>query len=695
MGVLRSIASALRSVLFTVRRKFASPWKDPNSKGSSGPELGAWERKVSSQSTGGGVRRPNTASTSTSFRTEEISDSQEQVKVDELKKIEPEVSLPPCQEVSFPPLATPEDATSLQIVDIAVPAISLPESDPDVSSCQEEQEPSTENTVLEEKYLNDSSPPKQPVAESDGEESDTIILSNSESGDTDSHQEIEPTNSVVKTAFGLNDSNEQSEEHPLDTLLERKDQTEDTTKNGSKEVIKPKRRPTKYQPSIRTADTTNRTRSNNAKQTEANTSRLRTLRMCLHVVLGLRNQFRMSLIPERTEDLEEEIEIIEPDGQITTWSASQDEWYCDIVPKNLGDLLVNGADWELHSEAEQLRWVLSWQKIYVLARDSAGTISGFMPIPRLILFEEHLIMCTKEQEESVRQSLADAGCADPTYISNGSGAPDGWVLFQGVRPTAAVAHDDSAGILNILRPIHGIEIVFRGGIRLSHSTWLNAHPPAIFIRGFDAKILEVMVDGNCAYCDEAGKYTADAWDELGHHTVFCGGVTQSYELVDAINEWEFFDAFSYAPDINKERMISICGPAIFPSSGREFIALVPNENACIIGAIPGQIALVSMDEDVRRGEHLAVADFPIVWVLPPNPLSCDKSSSYVNMINCEKVVKNIGLGNRKFNQNILRWCQAILNASRKQLNVEPSTGEAKQLWDSYKKTARRYWRCLR
>lgn len=695
MGVIRSIANALRSALFTVRRILASPWKDTNTNGLSGPELGTGKKKAFSQSSGSKVKGPSTAPVSTSSCREEISSSQEQVKTNQQKKIEPEILVPPRQAASLPPLATPEDSTPSQAVDKAVPANRLPESGTDVSSRQEEQESPTENTVFEKKHLNDISAPKQPATESEGKESDERVLGTSESGDTDSHQEIEPAIPVVKAATGLNESSEQSEEHPLDALLERKDQTEDSIKNGSKEVVKPKRRPTKYQPPIRTPDATKRTRSNNANQTEANTSRVRTFRMHLHVMLGRRNQFRMSLLPERTEDLEEEIEVIEPDGQITTWSASQDEWYCDIVTQNLGDLLVNGADWELHSEVDQLRWVLSGREIYVLASNSAGTISGYIPVSRLILFEEHLVLCTKEQEENVRKALVDAGCLDPIYVPDGSGVPEGWVLFQSVRPTVAVAHDDSGGILTILRPIEDIEIVFRGGIRLGHSTWLNGHPPAIFTRGGDNKELEVIIGGNIATSDDAGKYTADAWDAPGQHTVFCGGVTQSYELVDAINEWEFFEAFSYTPIGNSERVVTVCGPAIFPSTENEFVSLVPSNNTCLIGAVPGQITLSSTDYGVRRGEYLAVADFPIVWAFPPNPLTCNKSSSYVEMISCENVVKHIDSRSRKDSQNILRWCHAILNASRKQLSVGSTTEETKQLWQSYKSVARRYWRQLR
>lgn len=555
--------------------------------------------------------------------------------------------------------------------------------------------PLSENTQVKGKDKNDISITEQRTTQSEGKESDKRIPDSSKPDSNDLHQETGPTNPATEMATSHHEDNEWTEDQLLDVGLEGESQTEDSINNRSEAVGKPKRQPTKYQPSIRTPDATQRARKDKTNQTEAISSRLQTLRMHLHIMLGRRNQFRMSLLPERTEDIEEEIEIIDPDGQITTWSACQDEWYSNVVPPKFGNLLVNGADWESHSEVDQLRWVLSGREIYVLASSSAGTISGYIPVSRLILFEDHLVLCTIEQEENVRQALVDAGCSDLTYVPDGSGIPEGWVLFQSVHPTVAIAHDDSGGIITILRPIEDIEIVFRGGIRLNHSIWLNAHPPAIFTRGADNKELEVMIDGNTAHSDETGKYTIDNWDTPGQHTVFCGGVTQSYELVDATNEWELFNAFSYVPNTKSERTVTICGPVISPGTESEFMSLVTCDNTCLIGAVPGQITLLSTNSVIRRGDRLAVTNYPIVWALPPNPFTCNKSSSYVKMISCENTVKNIDARNKKAKLNILRWCDAILNSSRRQLRVEPATEEAQQLWEVYKIIARRYWRDLR
>ena len=685
MGILQSTANVLRSVLFTVWRILVSPWKDSNTTGLSRPILGAGKRKASSRSSSSEVERPSTAPVSASTRMQEVSKLQARVEANKQKEIEPKISLPSRQAITpLPSAAALKDITPAQSVEKSVPTDRSPESNSEGSYSQEEQELPTKYILLKENNSNKAASPKQPDTEGEDKKSDEGTQGN-----------VEHTNSVAKIPAVPNESGEQPKAHQPSVLSECIDHQEDLIKNRSRKADKQKKQPTKYQPSIRTLDATKRTRGNNASQTEAITSRVHTFRMHLRVMLGHRNQFRISLLPERTKDLEEEIEIRGPDGQIATWPASQDEWYCDVVPLNFGELLINGAVWELSSETQQLRWVLSGREIYVLASSSAGTISGYLPVQRLILFEEHLVLCTKQQEKRVRQALSDAGCSDMGYVSDRDNLPEGWILFNNVRPTIAVSHDNSAGILNVLRPIHSIEIVLKGGIRLSHISWLNAHPPAISIRGTDSKELSVMIDGNTAYCGETGKYMAEAWNNPGHHVIFCGGVTRSYELVNTSNEWGFFNAFSYIQNVDNERMFNICGPAVLPGSENEYVSLAPSKNTCIIGTVPGQIAISSMDVGIRRDEYLAVADFPIVWVLPSNPLTCSKPNSYVKMISSEEVVKHIEVGNRKINQNILRWCHAILDASRRQLRVEPATEETKQLWGSYVKTARRYWRYLR
>jgi len=456
-----------------------------------------------------------------------------------------------------------------------------------------------------------------------------------------------------------------------------------------------KKQPSKYKPTIRTPSSTRRSRNNNPYQINTADSRLRTLRMHLHISFGRRKQCKASLLPERICDLDIDVEVEGPDGNLSTWFASQDEWYSDVEPGNLGELLFNGADWKLISDTSQLNWVLSAREIYVLASSSAGTISGYVPVSRLILFERHVVLCTKRQDETVQQALSNAGCSQFGKLDESKGAPQGWVIFYDVKPSISITHDESVGLLNILRPVDNVEIILHGGIRISHSTWLKTHPPAIYIRGADIQEKEVMIDNEKAICDHSGKFTTDTWNTLGQHTIFCRGVSQSYELVEVTNEWEYFDAYSYNLKRSKNVSVDVCGPAILLNSENDFISLVPYDNSCLIGAVPGQITISPRSNKLQNDEYLAVAEFPIVWALPLNPLTCNKTNSTLKLINYEHVVKEVDISTRKIARDVVLWSQAILNSSRRHLRIEPDADRSLQLWKDYKKIARKYWRLLR
>lgn len=450
-----------------------------------------------------------------------------------------------------------------------------------------------------------------------------------------------------------------------------------------------KRLPPKYKPSIRTPETTKRTKRQQTDEIEG--SGVRSLNMSVHVVFGLRNRCRVSLLPTRSGDLGEDVEVRGPNGQ-EMWSAYQDEWYSGIQPPNIGTLLKQGGIWE-YPEA-QTQWVLSGRKLYVLAPNP--TISGFVSAPRLILGENHLVLCNKLQQGAVREALAEAGCSQPAIISEDHGVPADWVLFRSVRPTVPIQHDNESGIYNILRPLHDLEIVRWGGIRLSHSTWLNGHLPHLRIRGVSGDEPEVMIDGKPASADANGNYTASGWDKPGLHTVFSGGVTQSYEVRDGLQEWRMFDAFVYRPSCaeTSKRSIMICGPLVVPNTGNVSASLTPSLNTCFLGAIPGQIAISPKPNDVRTPEFLAVADFPIVWTLPSNPLGSDRSLACVKLIRSQHVIlehKKAFRGNR---EAVLQWCYKILEASYKRLRIAPDT-ISRELWAEYKRAARGLRRQLR
>lgn len=448
----------------------------------------------------------------------------------------------------------------------------------------------------------------------------------------------------------------------------------------------------RYKPSVRTPQT-GRARLK-LRAVDMSASRARSLSMSLHLVASRRNKWNLAILPPRAAELPETIEVTGPDGQ-QTWNACQDEWFGDIFPPDLGELLRNGAQW-ISDETSDTRWTLSGRDIYVLARCPAGTISAQITTPRLALGEEHAVLCTEDNELAARASLADAGCAGPLPAIRGNGIPDGWVLFTQVRPTAGVAHEDHVGIYNVLRPVHDVDIVLSGGIRITRSSWLLGHPPRIAIRGMADSETQVMIDGIVATGGVDGGHMVNGWDSTGLHTVFCGGISKTYELTEGLQEWPSFPAFSYlgGETDSKEYAVSICGPVVSLSAGAQLATLVPAENNFIVGAVPGQIAIASPTSDFRRKELLAITGFPAVWGLPANPLRCQKGTNCIRLLSAVPI-QTAGLAPAASRVAILRWCRAILDASRKHLPINPDNQHARELWAEYKKAARRLWRQLK
>lgn len=448
-----------------------------------------------------------------------------------------------------------------------------------------------------------------------------------------------------------------------------------------------------YRPPVRTAETTRRSNRELSSQ-KSNGILVRSFPMFVRVVFARsgRNRCRVSLLPSRTAGQDEEIEVFGPDGT-ENWAACQDEWYSDVIPSRIATLLLKGARWDCVGDKD-LRWVLSGREIWVLAQSPTGTINGFVSVPRLILQENHLVLCREEQREAVLKALLDAGCNSAIEV-DGDGLPAGWILIQDVQPTNAIHHEESVGIFNVLRPVHKVAIVFEGGIRLSRANWLNGYPPRIRVRGAGHDV-DVLIDQQPASVQGSAGYVAPGWDAPGFHTVFCGGVAESYQLVDGVQRWARFAAFVYRPtwDETDQRAVVVCGPIVKPAADHQAIALTPAANTCYLGKIPGQIAFSAQPYAVRQNECVAIAAFPIVWTLPADPLRSDKSQAAVRLLE-ECCVNDSGGSSAGNRETVLRWCKAILDSARKRLLIEPNNPEAKKLWDQYKRVARRLWKELR
>lgn len=336
----------------------------------------------------------------------------------------------------------------------------------------------------------------------------------------------------------------------------------------------------KYEAPVRTPDALTAPRE---ARTATATMRTRALSIAVHARFGRRNRCRVALLPERPEGLGESITVQGEKG-LEQWSASQNEWYADLLPDDIGRILREGARWE-QAEDHNIRWTLAGREIYVLAGRPESGISAFVSTTRLLLGEEHIVLCTKGIEEAVRRAIVEAGCTDALMLDENQGVPNGWLLFRNVSPTTALLHNPADGILNILRPVHDIEIELHGGIRVQYLQWLLGHPPQVRLRGQHDN-LEVMIDQQAATHDENRNYTVPGWDTQGFHRAACGGATASYELIDPPREWDRFPAFTYKTRADSLFQTDVCGPLV-STDLQSTVLLERVASTYLLGPVPG------------------------------------------------------------------------------------------------------------
>lgn len=443
-----------------------------------------------------------------------------------------------------------------------------------------------------------------------------------------------------------------------------------------------------YVPSVRTPETTKRRPKSQDRRHSSGRRQRSTLLVSVRVVFGRgrRSTVQVSLLPARGGGLPEEIVVTGPEGD-EVWFACQDEWYGDFTHSDIGKFLENETRWI----SDEAAWVLRPRDVFVLA--PASTIFGFVSATRLLLNEDQLVLCRESVQEAVCEELDQAGC-NTFECTVGNGVPDGWMLFSKVHPINPVDHQESAGILNALRPVDKAKIFLTGGIRLTHNKWLVGHQPRIRIRGSSGDIPEVSVDGEAAAVDDEGNFITAASADLGQHIVFCKGVTASYDIVDGQEDWDRFIAYKYRIDRKQGAEIAICGPIVM-GNGDQSLVLTTTTNRALIGAQPGQVYFCNSPYGQSTNELLGVTDFPVAWALPDNPYQCNKKRVFA------KLVASVAVGPIKPylrcrpTHDLLRWCDAILNSSRKGLRVDPSDNSARELWAEYVRAARQIRRSIR
>ena len=421
---------------------------------------------------------------------------------------------------------------------------------------------------------------------------------------------------------------------------------------------------------------------------------------------------RVSLLPRRAAGMPVELAVT-GSGDPPELLALQDEWYQDVVVRNLERVLREGLEWAGSlPEGRRVRSSLSGRELYVLARHSE--LNGFVSAPRLILGEEHVVLCVAERLSEVRAAIAVTGSPEPTLLNSDSGIPAGWAGLRGVVPRTPIAPSPAGDILDALRPLAEVEIALKGGIRIDRQTWLTGFPPSVRLRGDTSTIGAVTIDGHDAALSEDGGYAVPGWDSPGEHSVWCTSGSRTYEIRGGAEDWESWDAYAWSLGESgaggTQSRPAICGvlvrpPRVARSDGRAVV--VPASNPILIGASPGEIEICTPRNDVRAGLCVGFPWFEPIWAIPADALHCDKRTARVLLIGSPQPVAegeqqpNTRPGERRarFHRGrsggALGWCAAILTAGRKGLQTEPSRIEIADLWTTYKRCARairRSWR---
>lgn len=477
---------------------------------------------------------------------------------------------------------------------------------------------------------------------------------------------------------------------------------------ASKEPPALPRTPRQYRPAVR-APGASRVAT---LDSEERAGRDRTLPIEVRLIFERAGFCRVSLLPRRAPGLPGEI-AVSGSGDPPELIALQDEWYQDVVLPDAGALLRRGIEWEgFLSDKRIVRWSLSGREIYVLCRH--GDLNGFVSTPRLILGEQHVVLCTVDRLQEVRRAIELTGSPDPAMLDGVSGMPPGWVGLRGVVPRTPVAPSPPGDILDALRPLADVEIVFEGGIRLERLTWLNGYPPRIRLRGDVGAIGKVVIDEREATLSLDGGYVVPGWDLQGQHQVWCASASRSYSIREGAEDWEAWDAYTwsmadFSADGERSRA-AICGVLVLPPRAApkdSRAVMVSASNPILLGAVPGQIQACEVRSDVRAETCTGFTWFDPVWAIPADALRCDKRVARVLLIGDPHPVAPQNLPQRAGTQKRLRragredarrveaWCSAILTACRKGLRTEPHGADVAALWQEYKRHAKAIWRSLR
>jgi hypothetical protein len=324
-------------------------------------------------------------------------------------------------------------------------------------------------------------------------------------------------------------------------------------------------------------------------------------------------------------------------GSPLTLSAFHDKWYQDVRPPDIGSILENGAEWYVDRAEGRLRWSLSGRPLYVLG--TREDLSGFVSVPRLLLEDQQVVLCTARVRPQVEEVLRQSCDAVPTPMSADDGLPNGWLAYYRLTPNRTIPASATPDILDALRPSPDLEIVLRGGVRLHYTEWLAGYPPRIRLQGDVQHARQVTIDGKAAVQEADGTFTVSGWDLVGDHRVVCEGMSKTYSIIEAEEGWQEWSAHRFP------QFPAICG-------------------ALVLGAPPGDVNLP--DELVDKEPELPIDDVAgLPWGVEP---FCKL------LIGRKGAITRLIADLRRLASTAPRHCRAGLQQAAENLSHRPEAG---------------------